>query len=684
MTQVRSSFRQDIQRLRGVAVLLVVLFHVGVLPGGFIGVDAFFVISGYVVTASVLREIRSVSRFDLRRFLIRRARRLLPALGLMTSSVLVLSAFLLGFSVQPLAAATAAGAHLLAANAVLYVGGGGYFAPADERNPFLHTWSLSVEEQFFLILGATLFLLFRRQGLDGTSRTRIRTIVAIGAAVASISLLLSVLMSYGVVEPNRFIGLPERFAFYAPVTRLWEFAVGSLLAFRPRRKMIGRWGGILVLITPLLLLGTSLLLDAGVPFPGVAAMAPVAATALGIWAGGSAEHRGPVSREVGRPIRGLLGWLGDNSYSWYLWHWPLLVLAREVWGEGPAIESAAVLVALLVAHGSRVLIEDPIRFNRSPAFAKVLVASTLPPLIASSVVFLGGSAAWGLVHPAAEARGSSAAMKCVDTPENVWPAERCRFSGGGAGLVLLLGDSHAASLSEGVIAAAAAFDLDAAVWSKSSCPFLPGHVPLDGRDRPRADADCGDWQDEALGLIVQLEPDIVVLGHRSNGWASMVDNVGEPNERFLPGTDARAAASDLEAIENYRLALVDALTAVRGMDAGVVIVHNVPEFDRDQFDPFDRSFARSPEPPEVERGAAATRSAAARSVEIALAQERARVEVVDPFPFLCDPNVCRAAAGSDWLYFDRHHLSPSGSLRLVPGLEEAFSEVLGRSAARIP
>ncbi len=355
----RRGYRTDIQGLRGLAVLLVVAFHADWgLTGGYVGVDVFFVVSGFVIGRLLLDELDTTGTLDLRQFYARRARRLLPALATLSVGTVLVSGYLLNPD-EPLRAATgtAVAASSFWANIYLYVTGGGYFAAADEGNPLLHTWSLSVEEQFYFLLPVGMLLvawLWRRRR-PSVSRVVIAWAVA---AVAGVSLWLSWSISNGWTTPFDF-GSAERLAFYGAPTRVWEFAAGVLLVFavpvvarmtRSVATLLGAGGAAMVLYA-------AWRFDEATPFPGLAALLPVLGTVLLLATG----DRSPmVERSLSR--RWLVR-LGDLSYSWYLWHWPVIVFTRILWpGSAVAVTSAA-LVSLLPAWLSYRFLERPLRAN---------------------------------------------------------------------------------------------------------------------------------------------------------------------------------------------------------------------------------------------------------------------------------------------------------------------------------
>ena len=217
--------RADIQGLRAVAVLLVVAFHAGLpVPGGFSGVDVFFAISGFVITGTLLRELTSAGRIDLPRFYVRRIRRLLPALALMVTSVAVLGTLASPLATQRTGALTGIAASVFAANVYLYQLPTGYFDVSATLDPLLHTWTLAVEEQFYLVFPALLILGWACTRGRSERGRRLGT-AAIVAAVSVVSYVLAVKLAGGWAPGG--LDSPESFGFYGSPTRAWEFGLGS-------------------------------------------------------------------------------------------------------------------------------------------------------------------------------------------------------------------------------------------------------------------------------------------------------------------------------------------------------------------------------------------------------------------------------------------------------------------------
>lgn len=370
----RPAFRPDIEGLRGIAILLVVAFHAGVpaLRGGFVGVDVFFVLSGFFITEMLARELSEQGDVDVNAFYTRRALRLLPALLVVILATLAAVFVLYAPIDRGWIAGDARAVALYAGNVNFARGAVDYFSTGD--NPFLHTWSLAVEEQFYLVWP----LLFLGIGLLGTAaRERARAtkqlFVAI-AVVGAISFMASLWMTR-VSQPWAFFGMP---------TRIWEFALGGSLALALNGRAAARTSVSTVLqATGLLLIaGAAMSYDRVTPYPGIAAVLPAFGTCL-LLLGGDRAPDSAVSRVLSVPA---LTWIGRMSYAWYLWHWPLVglagVLDPDIGVPGRLAWSAGALGLAWVTHR---FIEQPVR-NGSTALSRVPAHWVLPGTVAASVV----------------------------------------------------------------------------------------------------------------------------------------------------------------------------------------------------------------------------------------------------------------------------------------------------------
>jgi peptidoglycan/LPS O-acetylase OafA/YrhL len=356
---LQSGFRPDIEGLRAVAVVAVVLFHAGLpgVGGGFVGVDVFFVISGFLITGLLWREVSSVGRVKLSRFYGARVRRLLPASAVVGVVTAIGSTALL----PPLQAHSVLEDGIYSA---LYVGnyrfaqdGVDYFAPVLPPSPFQHYWSLGVEEQFYLvwpalIIGTTWLIRLVRRRTKADAAFKPTPYLVVLALVAALSFALSLAATF--VAPS--------VAFFSLPTRAWQLAAGGLVALTagrwhripPRAAAIVGWAGLGIILLACTWLG------GGTPYPGAAALLPVVGAMLVLGAGCATPAEG-CGRVLGvAPMRAI----GRISYSWYLWHWPVLLLAAPLLGHPLGL--AGRLATVAISGGLAVLtlrfIENPLRF----------------------------------------------------------------------------------------------------------------------------------------------------------------------------------------------------------------------------------------------------------------------------------------------------------------------------------
>ena len=337
-----AEFRPDIEGLRGIAILLVLLFHAGLpwTPGGFIGVDVFFVISGFLITGKLWRESQQPGGLNIAKFYAWRIRRLLPA-ALVAVALISLVGLLIAAPLDRSELAADGAASALSIANMRFIGSVDYFAPTSSPSPFLHFWSLSVEEQFYLVWPALIVLLTWR---GGSSRRLIAALL--------IGVVASFALSMWLTDAS-----PAR-AFYLLPTRVWQLGVGGLLALvgvvgTSRRAGALAWAGLAAVAV------AGVALTAEMPYPGLAALLPTAG-AVALLYGGAAPS-GPVRLLAAAPLR----FLGKISYSLYLWHWPLLVLPimfleRALTGVEIV---ASVAAAIGVSWLSWRFVEQPFRYG---------------------------------------------------------------------------------------------------------------------------------------------------------------------------------------------------------------------------------------------------------------------------------------------------------------------------------
>jgi peptidoglycan/LPS O-acetylase OafA/YrhL len=632
----------------------------------------FFVVSGFVITQLLVTELEQTGRIDLRSFYVRRIRRLLPALALTTVGTLALSVLLLSPNgPQQWAARTAGAATLFASNLFLYARSPGYFAPSEETNPFLHMWSLSVEEQFYLVLPGLLlvsWLVGRRVAPRAGGRV---VLAAVVGAASTISLVASWYLSGGRAVPG--LPAPDRFAFYGSPPRVWEFGAGVLLALG--LPLVQRWSrstAMVVAIAGALLVGwAACTFDSTTVFPGLAAALPVGGTVL-LLAAGTASDR----------VAGLLGrrpltTIGDLSYGWYLWHWPAIVLTRATWPDNDVLPVLAAAASFGVAALSYRLLEQPIRRRHSLVGARALGLAGLCialPLALAVGTAVGARSQWGLTEPIGlRPRDEPMAVRagCViesldTTPE--WSAQDCLVrTPGSTGTLLVLGDSHAGSISDAAITAGGRLGLDVAVWARGSCPLVD-------RAAPGYDA-CRRWHGQVLDLVDRLRPAAVVIANRSPSYVR-AEGAQSPLGPIADASGRLTATAD-EALATWGQGLDEVLQALDARGVPVVLMSTVPEYPSGTFGGVTLLRPHRT-PPEMSLEQVAARRGAVVEVERQVAERHPQVAVLDPVPWLCHDG-CRAAnADGVWLYRDNHHLNAYGSALLASPLADAVSAVTGR------
>jgi peptidoglycan/LPS O-acetylase OafA/YrhL len=505
-------YRPDIDGLRAVAVLLVVIFHAfpQALPGGFIGVDIFFVISGFLITGILMRELDQ-QRFSLLAFYARRIRRIFPALIVVLFATLVLGwLWTLPAAYAQLSADVFASAAFFSNIALLLQSG--YFDIASARKPLLHLWSLGIEEQFYLAWPLILML---------AARVRFGIVAAV-AIVGLASFFLNVAL----------LGSNPVATFYLPFTRAWELLAGAALAWGwahvPQTGAGSNWraatGAVLIAVT-------ALVLDTKSAFPGWWATLPVAGAALLLSAPAAWGSRHLLASPP-------LVWIGRISYPLYLWHWPLLVFFSIIkFGQLTLLERGLTIgLSFVLAWLTYRFVETPFRSGR-PNPPKIFGLCAGMALVAmAGIVVVKGHGFDFRLPPEIRAM--------ADVPEQVsqWRVHQCLLDLGHESsfadscvdrgrrpLVLIWGDSTAAALVPGLRKAQETLDFGIAQFTSSSCiPALNAamaEVP-----------NCRAINDRVLALAREIQPDIVVL---HGTWGRYLDNVAETVAALKQQTSAR-------------------------------------------------------------------------------------------------------------------------------------------------
>jgi len=644
--------RADIQGLRGIAVLLVVLYHAGLpgLPGGYVGVDVFFVISGYLITGLLAREIHDTGRVDVLQFLARRIRRLLPA-----SLVLIAGVMLLAVAIYPPAeqadivraarAAALYGANVwFATRAVDYLGGDA------NANPLLHMWSLGVEEQFYLVWPWLLVLAAR--GRIGADSSRRLLVMVVAVTVATF------VACWWVTRTS------QPWAFFGTPLRAWEFGLGaavwlarSCLASRPAwlPAALGLLGAALVLVSALALGHRS-------GFPGPLALIPAGGTALVLAAAHASQ---------GHRLTRALGWAplaraGDVSYSWYLWHWPALVMLPVLFPASGALGTiAAVVISYLAAEASWRWVEQPLRrpvHSRAQAWPVAAVALMLTISVAGTLSLRIGAVVGAELTP--QQRLFSAARQDIPAVYGLGCHLRFRdtevktcIAGDpqAARSLLLFGDSHAAHWYPALDQLGRTQGWRIVSITKSACPWVDTPVDVEQGGFRRPYRECRDWHRDALVAIAGMRPDLVLLSSGS---------------RYRVAPTAWQAGAQRT------------LMAVTAAGASAVVLHDTP------WPGFnvptclmraDHRGANAASACAFGRDAALERGRPIADAERRAARLVPGVALADPTLWLCPGDQCPVVADGIVRYSDHSHLSATHARSLAPALA-AVVEHGGRAA----
>jgi peptidoglycan/LPS O-acetylase OafA/YrhL len=636
---VHQTYRPDIDGLRAFAVLAVLVYHAfpDVLRGGFAGVDVFFVISGYLITRDILAR-QADGTFTLIDFYVRRVRRIFPAL-----ITVLLATLLFGWVVLYPHELEQLLMHVAASVAFVQnfklLGEAGYFDTSAQLKPLLHLWSLSIEEQFYLLWPLLLLVVTRKLLL---------VLVAIGASFAA---------NVWLTDHN------QTAAYYLPITRFWQIAAGALLAIRPVRLAPDR-AELASLIGAVLCVGSVIVLAAGVGYPGWPGLVPTVGAALVI-AGGPGTL-------VGRA----LGWrpavaIGLISYPLYLWHWPVLAYLRTLNADPPAWAIVlAVLLSVALAAATYRWVERPLRHpQRARAKAKGLAVSmtalgalglAAAPVAAHIPRLHDGIARSAAMTADLKLHDLSGFARCQSPQLRAIPDMSFCLESGAPPSAALLGDSHAVHFYRALVAA----DRDRGwlLLTKSWCPPLYGvhvHGPT---------VDCRPAMDAAIDALAKEQAIKTVVLSFYAGYAHTVDLAFD--HKHPDSCPSRTHVEHPQARDKPEALLIGLRATVERLVAAgkrVTIMLDVPELP---FRPAN-CITRPLSVGKAERCGVPLRQAQERRQLVeTLARQLERelpavVRVFDPLPLLCDGPWCPVDRGGMLAYYDSNHLSVRGSELLI-------------------
>jgi peptidoglycan/LPS O-acetylase OafA/YrhL len=666
-----SGFRTDIQGLRAIAVLLVLLFHFETgLKGGYLGVDMFFVISGFVIASSTLREIDRTDTFSWSAFLHRRVRRLLPGTALVVVATALMSMVLLSpFGPQQETAKMFLGAATYTSNFILMPHS--YFSLDPKANPLLHMWSLAVEEQFYLVWPIAIIVLV---GLRKRIQTQaFRVILWTAAMVVFLAscwlFLVSATQGQQVSDYRWFKPFiqwnitPEFFAFYSPFTRAWEFIAGVVVALLLQQRIASRF-----LKAGSLIAGCGVaLVVVGVTwasrFPEVqhestwstntsATLAVVIGTALWVF-GGSNDN-------LIRPLISTRSFvlIGDCSYSIYLVHWPIWVLLITNFDQNWKIMVIAFALSLGLGWLQTQFIEVPIRSR-----TRLQSTSTLRFVGVFGLIAIGGVAAMSYTTPviARHLTGSKPneialhviERPCVGQRFELENAQSCLYSSSNnEGTAILVGDSMAKSLSEGFVQAANSQGLIGYVFSYPGCSFQLSDSPF------TATNECASWRADVLSAMQQLQPKVVIIANLHSLYVDPpIPDRSIEDTQLIWGSELKRT--------------VEVLSVLR---AQVIIAQPPPKFEFDLR--YDLSLLKTNSVKEDREVVVSRRKTMNEIEQIAISGFQYVQPIVEFTDQFCDDKVCDPRVDNILMFEDTDHLSVDGSKYVSPEIERAISEAL--------
>jgi peptidoglycan/LPS O-acetylase OafA/YrhL len=625
-TSVLARHRNDIDGLRAVAVLPVVLFHYGsgIFPGGFIGVDVFFTISGFVIAGSVLNDIRAGS-FSVTNFYFKRIRRIFPAfVAVMIATTIAAIVLLLPSDLIDYGRSLASTSTFL--SNVYFWKTSGYFAAPAQTKPLLHTWSLSVEEQYYLFAPVYFWIIFKH----GKARWLLFL-----APIAILSLVTGIAAVF--VAPTA--------GFFLFPTRIWELLLGAIIALvdRPLQNRRGLGEVVSAIGLALILVGLFAIHD-GDPFPGWNAILPCLGTALIIQGGigGGTRSALPLANRLlsWRPFVGI----GLISYSLYLVHWPIAALVKyELLGNPTAAEMGfMVAVSMGLAWISWRFIEQP--FRRISINVRPMVFAVAAIVVAGGTL-IGASAGWlgGLPqrfpdftqHQIAgvEDWGGDHCFNQNPSSPTPWDSRLCTRIHGKNGRILLWGDSFAAHYLPGILRDDRRIDADVLQYTFAGCPPILSYFSY-------ARIGCTRFNQKALDIIRSEHIDTVVI-----------------------------AASWTDVPLHTLKTLGETVAALRLLGVRIYVIGQSPQFiaDVQHIDYISGNYRLST--------GASWRIAFNPAINGLIARQAVDATVIDPLSFLCEHGDCRYRVGQVFLYADYGHYSREGSVAAVRAFFPAGNRV---------
>jgi peptidoglycan/LPS O-acetylase OafA/YrhL len=602
----------EIQGLRAVAALLVVLFHAHFISGGFIGVDIFYVISGYLITGLLLREVEKTGRISFVKFYARRVKRLLPSSFLVLAITAIASFFILPSATRFSIGRDVVASALYISNYLFAHWQNDYQNLGATPSPVIHFWSLAVEEQFYLIWPFLLVLCIKIGGR--------RWLFPAIAIITFISFLFSLFLT----------ARSPIWAFYSLPTRAWELGIGALILWRPiaivPQKIFG-WLFLTVLIF------SSFADSANTAFPGWAALPPVLACA------GLIRFASDLPKAISVLLRSKFAqWVGAISYPAYLWHWPVLILAPQWLGHALSIPErvAGIAVTLLLADLTHRFVEERFRHisvSSRATFISAIVATLTSVSIGVLIATSAPSSAQGFSLKDVTQKPIIYADGC-QLDKNQTKSGVCEYGDPhGTKTVFLFGDSHAAQWFPTIDSISKSEHWKLIVLTKSSCPAADVVLPNVGAFR---NAPCQAWRTNSIARIASSKPYAV----------------------FTSSFDHYLSPSYVSNRTKWWIAGYAKLLARLGGSSHVVVIGDTPLPSQDI--------------PSCLTSKEASTCLAHPSNSISTLNPYL---VIDPTPWFCYQNTCPAIRDGLVVYRDNTHMSVKFSLSLVPLLSQKLQQI---------
>jgi peptidoglycan/LPS O-acetylase OafA/YrhL len=607
----------QIQALRALAATLVVIYHAHLIPGGYIGVDIFYVISGYLITGLLLRELEKTGKLDLKAFYIRRIKRLLPTSFSILSITAIVAWNLYPPNMRSELAKDIAAAGIYISNYLFAFWQMDYQNLSSIPPVVIHYWSLAVEEQFYLFWPFIIYALYRRGG---------RRIVGFGiVSITALSFLFSLYQTS--VKPI--------WAFYSLPTRAWELGIGALLLYIPQRF---RWSQNYIWISLALIIYGSLVFEDSTPFPGTAALVPVLATAIAIAAVNSWPK---ILNSMGshRTVQ----WLGEISYPLYLWHWPLLVIPVVYFGRGLHMYERAICIiaTLLLADLTHRYIEEPLRhrsFTPKRVVRLGVLATTTSLLLSGAIYFshsdlikVGNGATYSLQSimekPVVYADGCHVNNGEITSPECTYGDRSSEKT------IVLFGDSHAAQWFPTLEKIALDRGFTLVSLTKSACPGPAVRKVESGEYK---NADCSKWREYAFSRIAQIKPSAILV----SGFQHFQLPSGYPSRQSW-----------------WREGEAKTFQNLKGSSPLIIYISDTPHPNRD-----------------IPSCIAAGRLDKCNGTDPSPAIFTSGYLRINPTPWLCNRS-CPAVIGNQVVYRDASHLSVGMAKQLAPQMESSLTQL---------